>query len=359
MRRPSILIDGVTLSEGAAAASPWSSASISPSPSPSTPALRYSGWVAELVSPIKELIDDTVDPRDLFADFQEIAEGESGSVYAARVLRKTATYREDYVAIKQVGLVPSGSPKLADLEREMRVMKGLHHPHILSMDVLYIDLTDDALWITMELMDRSLADILALMEDGIVVDAAHIAHFSKDILMALAFLQEQGIAHRDVRSDNLLVNHDGIVKLADFSSAVQVSPQQPLCSEPAGVLYWQAPEMRSGSYDPLKVDVWSLGATVWEMAQGQPPFEDDPTQVEDTLPPLDFPESFPRPLHDFLNLCTKPFSSRPEPHHLLNTPFIRGATNRSCVVQLLQLCRSTEQDSAKRHSTLSQGTICP
>ncbi|KAI0759668.1 kinase-like protein [Irpex lacteus] len=327
-------------------------------PSPATPALRYAGWVTEVVSPIKEFIDDTIDPRDLYADLQEVAEGESGSVFAARVVRSANA--QEYVAIKQVALLPSGSQKLVDLERELRLMKNLRHPNILSMNMLYVDLMDDALWISMELMDRSLADVLNLVEEGVQMDERHIARFAKDTLTALSFLQRQGIAHRDVRSDNLLVNHSGDVKLADFSNAVKVLPNQPLCDEPAGVIYWQAPEMRSGPYDPLKVDVWSLGATVWEMAQAQPPFADatDASEIGDTLPPLDSPESFSRSFHDFLQLCSQPRTSRPDPEDLLNTPFIRNANDRSVVAELLSRCRSAEEDQAKRHSVASQGTVC-
>lgn len=63
-------------------------------------------------------------------------------------------------------------------------------------------------------------------------------------MQALYYLQSRGIAHRDVRSDNLLVNRDGIVKLADFSNAVQVTKHNPTCNNAVGVIYWQAPEMR-------------------------------------------------------------------------------------------------------------------
>ncbi|KAI0092309.1 kinase-like protein [Irpex rosettiformis] len=328
-------------------------------PSPATPALRYAGWVTEVVSPIKDFIDDTVDPRDLYADLQEVAEGESGSVFAARVVRSSNA--QDYIAIKQVALLPSGSPKLIDLERELRLMKRLRHSNILTMDMLYVDLVEDSLWISMALMDRSLADVLDLAEDGIQVDEKCITRLAKDTLMALSFLRAQGIAHRDVRSDNLLINHSGNVKLADFSNAVKVLPNQPLCDEPAGVIYWQVCTDRPGPYDPLKVDVWSLGATVWEMAQAQPPFADitDASQIGDTLPPLDSPESFSRSFHDFLQLCSQPRSSRPDPEDLLHTPFIRNANDRSVVAELLLRCRSTEEDLAKRLSVVSQRTVCP
>jgi hypothetical protein len=176
MQRPSIVIDNIPAPRRDSD-SPWSVASMAPSPI--TPALRYAGWVAELVSPIKEFIDDTVDPRDLYGDLTEIAEGESGSVYAARALRPNAGAQ--YVAIKQVALIPSGTPKLADLERELQVMNDLRHGNVLSMQMLYIDLVEDSLWISMELMDRSLADILNLLEEGIEVQEEHIAHFAKDV----------------------------------------------------------------------------------------------------------------------------------------------------------------------------------
>jgi serine/threonine-protein kinase CLA4 len=77
-------------------------------------------------------------------------------------------------------------------------------------------------------------------------------------------------------------------------------------------------------YDPLKVDVWSLGATTWELVHGDPPFED----VKDTrdivggqLPPVREPEAFSRSFHDFLHSCSQPAASRPDPDELLDVRF--------------------------------------
>ena len=53
--------------------------------------------------------------------------------------------------------------------------------------MLYVDLMDDALWISMELMDRSLADVLNLVEEGVQMDERHIARFAKDVSILLQF----------------------------------------------------------------------------------------------------------------------------------------------------------------------------
>ncbi|RPD63292.1 kinase-like protein [Lentinus tigrinus ALCF2SS1-6] len=338
----------------------------SSSPSPSSPAPRYPGWLSAVVAPLKGFINDQLDPRDLYADLREIAEGESGSVYVARVLPTSTSPEKDphsYVAIKNIAIMPSGSPKIDDLQRELTIMKGLSQPHILTMDSLYVDLQEDSLWIRMELMERSVADVIALVEEGIVLDERVMSQMAGDVLHALCYLQSKGIAHRDVRSDNILINPEGVVKLADFSSAVQVSKQKPTCTDPAGVIYWQAPEirryMRRGPYNALKVDVWSLGATVWELAEAQPPFSDvtDPTELGNELPPLSQPEIYSRSMHDFLNLCSRPSASRPDPHELLNTSFIRNSSGRQAIVNLLADCRTIEERLSRRQSTDSTGTV--
>ena len=126
-----------------------------------------------------------------------------------------------------------------------------------------------------------------------------------------------------------------MLSLADFSNALKPPKENPLAFEPVGVLYWQAPEVRayvpshdltacvlislhSGPYNALKVDVWSLGATVWEMAQARPPFVDEEDNTpHNRWPPLDRPQLYSPQFHDFLRLCSEPPSSRPDPSLLL------------------------------------------
>ncbi|KAK0237017.1 STE/STE20/PAKA protein kinase [Armillaria nabsnona] len=332
---------------------------------PISPAQRYPGWLSEVVRPLEEFIDEPVDPREVYLDLQEIAEGESGSVYAA-TLADDKSHRlklpplikaqdndnaqngiKTLVAIKSVAILPSGSEKLADLERELKLLKGLMHPNVLGLDALYVDLQEDSLWIRMELMERSLADVIGLVTEGLMLQERMMARFASDVLEALVYLQSHGIAHRDVRSDNLLLNSHGILKLTDFSNAIQTTSRSSTCSEPVGVLYWQAPEVRCGPYDPLKVDVWSLGATVWEMAEAEPPFFQT-SEAEDRWPPLTHPEVYSPAFREFLRACSDPPATRPSPAELAKNPFINNSCGRPVIIQILSQCVAIEKTIQER-----------
>ncbi|KAF8630258.1 hypothetical protein AX17_005444 [Amanita inopinata Kibby_2008] len=327
---------------------------------PLTPLPRYPGWLSEVVKPLEEFIDEAVEPRDYYIDLQEIAEGESGSVFAAQLANRNlrplrlaprlkALDQENLdkrepvaVAIKSVVIVPSGSPKLFELERELKLMKGKTHENLLGMDAVYVDLVEDSLWVRMELMERSLADVVSLVECGLMLHDRMIARFANDILQALQYLQQHNIAHRDVRSDNLLLNLHGVLKLADFSAAVQVPPSSPMCTDIVGVAYWQAPEVRIPPYDALKVDVWSLGATIWEMSEAEPPFARS-QQLQDRWPTLSKPKLFSPAFHDFLKLCSEPAALRPDAATLCKHPFMKNICGRGVIIQLLAQCMTIEK----------------
>lgn len=155
---------------------------------------RYPSWLAAGVLPLAEFIDDSSDPRALFTDLQEIAQGESGSVYSACAAptitsqfrpptptspvseispegdeadEDLAQSKQGLVAIKCVPLLRGSTEKLADLRRELELARALRHANVLRMERLYVDVAEESLWIGMELMDRSLADVLSVVGEDV------------------------------------------------------------------------------------------------------------------------------------------------------------------------------------------------
>jgi hypothetical protein len=149
---------------------------ISPPSFASTGAARYPAWLAAIVLPLAEFIDDAADPYVLFTELQEIAQGESGSVYSAHAApsvvqqfrplsphspAEDSTESASQVAIKRIPLQRGGTAKLVDLRHELELTRALHHANVHRMERLYVDVAEESLWIGMELLDRSLADVLA------------------------------------------------------------------------------------------------------------------------------------------------------------------------------------------------------
>merc|ERR1719223_2087578 len=94
--------------------------------------------------------------------------------------------------------------------------------------------------------------------------------------MALAYVHRQHRLHRDIKSDNILVDLAGNVKIADFGFAVSLTKEEDKRRSVVGTPYWMAPELIRGLSYGDKVDVWSMGITAIEMAEGEPPHIHEP-----------------------------------------------------------------------------------
>jgi len=162
-----------------------------------------------------------------------------------------------------------------------------------------------------------------------------VRNFTRHILRGLAFLHGQKIMHRDIKGANLLVDVQGVVKLADFGMAKHLSTAAPNLSL-KGTPYWMAPEMvqatlmKDVGYD-LAVDIWSLGCTIIEMFDGKPPWSDleGPAAMFKVLhkdPPI--PENLSHEGREFLQCCFRRNpAERPTASELLDHPFIRNSSH--------------------------------
>ncbi|KAG0080897.1 p21 protein (Cdc42 Rac)-activated kinase [Podila epicladia] len=214
------------------------------------------------------------DPYDLYTDVVKIAEGESGFLFSA-----TENSTSNLVVVKIVARTVT--TKMKTIRNELELMKASHHQNIVAFVACHLTPTD--LWMVMERMDISLADVIAINPyqgqrhpDQGLLQENHMARVAKDILGAIAYLHQHQRIHRDIRSDNILLDSQGRLKLADFGHSVQLTKEQPRRNSVVGTPYWMAPEVIRGFNYGTGVDVWSLGIVMREMLDGEPPFLNEP-----------------------------------------------------------------------------------
>ncbi|CAJ0751137.1 8180_t:CDS:10 [Entrophospora sp. SA101] len=169
--------------------------------------------------------------------------------------------------------------------------------------------TVDSLWVAMECMEASLADIISMYPDGPKINEFQIARFMRETLKGISYLHKSRVIHRDIRSDNILLNNNGDIKIADFAQSIQLTDKQPYCDSVVGTPYWMAPEVILGSQYGTKADIWSLGIVMIEMAEGDPPYIEHPGLkavvmiAKHGIPDLVNPERWTKIFKDFLANC--------------------------------------------------------
>lgn len=92
------------------------------------------------------------------------------------------------------------------------------------------------------------------------------------VLKGLQFLHENKKIHRDLKSGNILLNNEGFAKLADFGVSAQLKNSYSKKYSRIGTPYWMSPEVIQKSEHNQSTDIWSLGITCIEMAEGEPPY---------------------------------------------------------------------------------------
>ena len=147
-----------------------------------------------------------------------------------------------------------------------------------------------------------------------------IKYMLKQTLKGLHFLHQNNIVHRDIKSDNILTDEQGNVKLADFGYSAQLTQERLGRSSKVGTLCWMAPELIKGErkYD-VKVDIWSFGVFAFELANGNPPYlyEAQSRVIINiiTKSPPKIQKKWSKEYAEFVDLClTKDPSKRPTAH---------------------------------------------
>jgi serine/threonine protein kinase len=163
---------------------------------------------------------------------------------------------------------------LSRLDREIHVMTMLDHPNIVRLEEVIE--SDDNLYLIMELCGGGSLFSKRSSRSGYVnpLDEDTARFYVRQLFEGLAYCHERGVAHRDLRLDNLMLDNDGNLKITDFGHAGVFKKGWDLFSTTlVGSLYHLSPEQIKGvCYSGEKIDIWSSGVVVYCLLVGQPPF---------------------------------------------------------------------------------------
>ncbi|PKI85216.1 mitogen-activated protein kinase kinase kinase [Malassezia vespertilionis] len=242
-----------------------------------------------------------------------IGKGTYGRVYLAL----NATTGE-MIAVKQVELPRTRADRdsnrqrdvVAALKSEIATLKDLDHPNVVTC--LGFEETRDTLSIFLEYVPGG--SIGSCLRKHGKFDEDSTSSFLNQTLQGLAYLHKQGILHRDLKADNLLVDYHGTCKISDFGT---VRRSEDIYSNVEnmslqGSIFWMAPEVMSLSPKgySAKVDIWSLGCVVLEMLAGRRPWSDEEAVqamfkigAERRAPPIPSDCKLSKPAAHFLRNC--------------------------------------------------------
>lgn len=220
-------------------------------------------------------------------------------------------YNEKPVAVKVIRQ-PDGdeneilaSRLKKQFNREVTILSHLHHRNIVQLVAACISPPVFCV-ITEYLSGGSLRSFLHKRDPGSVVLKEFVS-MALHIARGMEYLHSQGVIHRDLKSENLLFTEDMCLKIVDFGIACEEVNCDYLNEDP-GTYRWMAPEMISHKPYNRKVDVYSFGIVLWEIATGRIPYEDmTPVQAafavvhKNVRPKL--PENCPLAMAKLIEMC--------------------------------------------------------
>jgi formylglycine-generating enzyme required for sulfatase activity/serine/threonine protein kinase len=183
---------------------------------------------------------------------------------------------------------------LDDLRRETKRCMRLTHQHIVHVYDFVSD--EDRAAIAMEFVEGKSLSALRLEQPGKVFEVEQLRALVRQVCEALTYAHEQGrLVHYDLKPGNLMLTGGGLVKVMDFGIAASIhdsASRQSRARSTAGMgtLHYMSPQQLGGYPPAVSDDVYSLGATMYELLSGRPPFHGFrdralEEQIQHTLPP--------------------------------------------------------------------------
>uniref|UniRef100_A0A673NIW4 non-specific serine/threonine protein kinase n=1 Tax=Sinocyclocheilus rhinocerous TaxID=307959 RepID=A0A673NIW4_9TELE len=255
-----------------------------------------------------------------------------------------------------------------EIKAEINMLKKYsHHRNIATYYGAFIKKNppgvDDQLWLVMEFCGAGSVTDLIKNTKGNSLKEEWTAYICREILRGLTHLHQHKVIHRDIKGQNVLLTENAEVKLVDFGVSAQLDRTVGRRNTFIGTPYWMAPEVIACDENPdatydFKSDLWSLGITAIEMAEGAPPLCDmHPMRALFLIPRNPAPrlksKKWSKKFQSFIESClVKNHNQRPSTEQLVKHPFIKDLPNeRQVRIQLKDHIDRTKKKRGERDET--------
>ncbi|XP_058620803.1 TRAF2 and NCK interacting kinase b isoform X5 [Onychostoma macrolepis] len=300
------------------------------------------------------------DPAGIFELVELVGNGTYGQVYKGRHV-KTG----QLAAIKVMDVT---GDEEEEIKAEINMLKKYsHHRNIATYYGAFIKKNppgmDDQLWLVMEFCGAGSVTDLIKNTKGNSLKEEWTAYICREILRGLTHLHQHKVIHRDIKGQNVLLTENAEVKLVDFGVSAQLDRTVGRRNTFIGTPYWMAPEVIACDENPdatydFKSDLWSLGITAIEMAEGAPPLCDmHPMRALFLIPRNPAPrlksKKWSKKFQSFIESClVKNHNQRPSTEQLVKHPFIKDLPNeRQVRIQLKDHIDRTKKKRGERDET--------
>eukprot|EP00668_Euglena_longa_P012450 GGOE01014901.1.p1 GENE.GGOE01014901.1~~GGOE01014901.1.p1 ORF type:complete len:399 (-),score=70.39 GGOE01014901.1:199-1395(-) len=213
----------------------------------------------------------------------------------------------EWIAVKAVDISRQRASITCALELDL--LNKVDHNNIVKLLGWYGNSHEEIIYIILEFMSKgSLRNLLERTKSALPHNV--VQDYTRQITEGLVYLHSMGIAHRDVKAANILINDDDVLKLADFDVSKELPPDERDggCHSLVGSPYWMSPELCQDRPYGVKTDIWALGCVMIEMLTAGLPWEQFSyfqmavnTIAQSTGPPTNLPALLPEQMRSFVD----------------------------------------------------------
>jgi len=205
-----------------------------------------------------------------YLKIEKIGEGTYGVVFKGKC-KKTG----EIVAMKKIRLESEEEGVPSTAIREISLLRELKHPNIVQLKEVLMQ--EAKLYLIFEFLTMDLKKYMeTTLAKGDKLDATLVKSYGYQLFQGMLFCHQRRILHRDLKPANLLIDKDGVIKLADFGLARAFGIPVRVYTHEVVTLWYRAPEILLGSPKySTPIDIWSVGTILAEMITGKPIFSGD------------------------------------------------------------------------------------